>query len=611
MEKNSAQEQIIHQIEGQMIVIACPGSGKTTTLLRRIHYMIDDEGIDGNHILMITFTKAAATEMKKRYTSMYGKSDVTFCTIHALCFAMLRKYRGLTQDNILSDSFELIFQIIMRNRSINDKQKFVQDCLNDISNVKNNAVERNGFQPRCTEDCDLFWSIYEQYEGKKHDASLLDFDDILLQAYELLRTDEAVLSWMREKYQYIHVDEYQDTNFIQRDFVYILAGTEGNLVVVGDDDQSIYAFRGAKPEIMLNFHHDYPNATPIYMTTNYRSDTSVIAHASKLIKKNKSRFAKEIIGHSQETGLVVPVPALDQKSEIRMVSQKIQDLIKRGEDPNDITVLYRTNAQATYIRDELRAANVEFYSTEAIPSIYSHWIFQDIMAYYHMAFSEASYFEFNRTITHPNRYFYGLKKEDVEDGNVSVQQLYSKMADEKSEQWKKNKLQENLGDYLTVLKMFRVYDPERAMKALYRFGGYEKYMDDYAAYRNINSSELSRVWNTILDDIQSHKFKKFSQLEQFAMKKKMEAQNDKKRNRGVCLSTMHKAKGLEWKYVFIIDCVDGSTPYHKDGEFVDIEEERRLFYVAMTRAKHGLYLYSYQRDGDERVTPSQFLSELA
>lgn len=611
MEYNSAQEQIMKQIDGQILVVACPGSGKTTTLLRRIHYMVTEKHIDSSHILMITFTKAAAKEMKSRYEKMFGKSNVTFCTIHALCFALLRKFKNLTKDNILSDPFEIIFQLIMRNRSINDKQKFVQDCLNDISNVKNNGEDRNGFVPRCTEDAALFWSIYAQYEEKKHDAGLVDFDDILFNAYDLMRTDPDVLAWMREKYTYIHVDEYQDTNCIQRDFVYLLAGEDGNLVVVGDDDQSIYAFRGARPEIMLHFKKDYPNAKEVYMTTNYRSDLEVIKHTSKLIDKNKSRFKKEIIAHSKETGIVCHVPALDQKAEIRMVSQKIKSLTASGEDTNSIAVLYRTNAQATYIRDELRALQIDFYSTETIPSIYSHWIFQDIVAYFHMATGNASYFEFSRTITHPNRYFYGLKKEDVEEKDVTANKLYNQLVDTNAAEWKKEKLLLSLCDYLAVLKMFRVYPPEKAMAILHKLGGFEKYMADYASYRNINSSELSRVWDTILEDIRAHNLDSFEKLEKYSARKKIEAQNDRKRNTGVCLSTMHKAKGLEWKHVFVIDCVDGVTPYHKDGESTDIEEERRLFYVAMTRAKSNLYLYSYQKENDRRVAPSQFLVELA
>ena len=347
------------------------------------------------------------------------------------------------------------------------------------------------------------------------------------------------------------------------------------------------------------------------MTTNYRSDLEVIKHASKLIDKNNSRFKKEIIAHSKETGIVCHVPALDQKAEIRMVSQKIKSLTASGEDTNSIAVLYRTNAQATYIRDELRALQIDFYSTETIPSIYSHWIFQDIVAYFHMATGNASYFEFSRTITHPNRYFYGLKKEDVEEKDVTANKLYNQLVDTNAAEWKKEKLLLSLCDYLAVLKMFRVYPPEKAMAILHKLGGFEKYMADYASYRNINSSELSRVWDTILEDVRTHHLDSFEKLEKYSARKKMEAQNDRKRNTGVCLSTMHKAKGLEWKHVFVIDCVDGVTPYHKDGESTDIEEERRLFYVAMTRAKSNLYLYSYQKDNDRRVTPSQFLTELA
>ena len=241
MEKNIAQEEVIRTVEGQLIVIACPGSGKTTTLVRRIHHMTTECQIDSGNILMITFTSAAAKEMKERYQKMYGKDEVTFCTIHALCLAILRKFRSFTNDSILSDARGFFYDALRGNKKINagDKEEFEE--------------------------------LYQKYEEYKEQCNLIDFDDMLLQAYDCMKHDTGCLTWLREKYQYIQVDEYQDTNFLQRDIVYLLAGENGNLSVVGDDDQSIYGFRGARPEVMLKFQEQYPDAKLIRMNTNYRS----------------------------------------------------------------------------------------------------------------------------------------------------------------------------------------------------------------------------------------------------------------------------------------------------------------------------------------------------
>ena len=261
MLENKAQDEAIHTVDGQMLIIACPGSGKTTTLLRRINYMITEARINPTEILMITFTKAAADEMNKRYVSMFGENPgITFSTIHSLCFDIVKKYGKKTVDIISEIEIYNYFNYRVRYiDQINDKDEFVADLILDISVMKNNMFSLSDYQPKCTEDKELFASLYTGYEKYKDAGSKIDFDDMLVMAKEVLDTNPEILLYLRSCYSYIQVDEYQDTNYIQRDIVYSLAGENGNLAVVGDDDQSIYMFRGAKPEIMLNFKKDYPN----------------------------------------------------------------------------------------------------------------------------------------------------------------------------------------------------------------------------------------------------------------------------------------------------------------------------------------------------------------
>lgn len=273
MLENKAQEEAIHTVNKQVLVIACPGSGKTTTLLRRIHYMVTEAGISAAQILMITFTKAAADEMNKRYVSMYGDNPgVTFATIHSLCFSIVKKY-GKKNVSVLSD-IEIYNYFNYRVKyldQINDKDNFVADVILDISVMKNNMISLSDYEPACTDNKELFASLYTGYEKYKEKESKVDFDDMLVMAKDILDNEPEVLLYLKNRYSYIQVDEYQDTNYIQRDIIYKLAGKEGNLAVVGDDDQSIYMFRGARPEIMLNFSKDYPECKVIHMSTNYRN----------------------------------------------------------------------------------------------------------------------------------------------------------------------------------------------------------------------------------------------------------------------------------------------------------------------------------------------------
>ncbi len=607
MQKNLAQEAVIDNVYGQIIVIACPGSGKTTTLLRRINHMVEDEGINPSEILMITFTKAAAKEMGDRYAEKFnGNPGITFCTIHALCFAILKKFKKYTYDNILIDQQDIIFELIKYNKDVNDINQFVNDILTDISVVKNNRVSLSDFEPTCCEDKELFINIYKNYEKVKKEQEKVDFDDILLETYELLENNRDILDWIRDRYGYIHVDEYQDTNFLQRDIIYKIAGPNGNLTVVGDDDQSIYAFRGAKPEVMLNFKKDYPDAKDIYMSTNYRSDQNIIKSAALLVEKNEHRYPKDIIAASQNTGKVSYLQFNNKKTQLMCVAKKIQQLIKKGVKPENIAVLYRTNSQSSTIADILMEYDIPFQCNETIESKYSHWLFRDILSYYKMSQRKISQADFVRTITHPNRYFQGINIKNI---NFNRNSFKKALHDPLKEEWKNKKTEKNIDNYFNLLDYISILSPEKMMDALYYNGGYENYLQDYAEFRNCSEIELLNIWNSYEEDIARNHISTFEDWEKYANRYNLlisEKQNNKS---GVCLSTMHKSKGLEWDYVFIIDCVDGMCPFSKAKTVEEIEEERRLFYVAMTRAKNELYMYSYMQSRNKNIQESPFIKE--
>lgn len=600
---NKAQEKVIKTIEGQLIVIACPGSGKTTTLVRRIHHMVEDCGIDSSHILMITFTNAAAKEMKERYEKMYGQDEVTFCTIHSLCLAILKKFCGITNANILSNPQDFFYQVLKENKRINDKTEFIKLLITDISVVKNNGLSLTKYEPQCCNDKKLFQQMYEQYENYKEQYHLIDFDDMLLKAYQCMQENSECLTWLREKYQYIQVDEFQDTNFLQRDLIFLLAGEYGNLAVVGDDDQSIYGFRGARPEVMLRFQDFYPNVAFVRMNTNYRSCSGIIEAADQLIQSNTSRFEKEFKAFHEEKGTVRRYVSKNRAEEVLRVATIIQELIQNGEEPSEIAILYRTNQQAELVADTLMNLKIPFVSTEKIPSRYQHWMFEDIKSYRRLAencnWTQQDLF---RVLNHPCRYLYDYKYIQAGLDMKKMRQIAYQL---NSAQWKRKNATESVTEFFYALSQMQGKNPVDFLKNMKQHADYIKYLREYAKFRNADDSEFTNIWKKYEED--AKKYNDWNEWNNYIIQYNHATVAAKEKKEGVRLSTMHGAKGLEWKHVFIIDCIDGMCPYTKATSDSEVEEERRLFYVAMTRAKEHLYFCSYRENNGKTVKQSPFV----
>ena len=602
MLENKAQEEAIHTVNKQVLVIACPGSGKTTTLLRRIHYMVTEAGISAAQILMITFTKAAADEMNKRYVSMYGDNPgVTFATIHSLCFSIMKEY-GKKNVSVLSD-IEIYNYFNYRVKyldQINDKDNFVADVILDISVMKNNMISLSDYEPACTDNKELFSSLYTGYEKYKEKESKVDFDDMLVMAKDILDNEPEVLLYLKNRYSYIQVDEYQDTNYIQRDIIYKLAGKEGNLAVVGDDDQSIYMFRGARPEIMLNFSKDYPECKVIHMSTNYRSLKEIIKTADHVVKHNSQRFAKDFYGAREEKGKVFFRNYLNNTSQLGGVLHKVRELLEQGVKPEQIAILYRTNKESMPFAEYFMREKIPFQCNERLKSKYHHWIFQDIQAYWKLSRGKKDKISFQRILNHPNRYFYGKAFHSVDPNLSSLKQAVWEQKG--GVHWQ---LQKGLENAETLFQHFKILNtfskPEVFMNYLYKATGYNDYLKEYAKLRKLDVKELTVVWNNLLDEAKL--YGSWDAWGRYIVAYNRQLQQANKSKDGITLSTMHRAKGLEWDYVFIINCVDGTIPHSNAMTPEEIEEERRLFYVAMTRAKDFLYLSAYKEDGKDISSP--------
>lgn len=605
--RNAAQDEAVNKIDGQMILIACPGSGKTTTLLRRIHHMTADLGIDGGQILMVTFTRAAAVHMREQYSADYGASGgVTFSTIHALCNATLRKFQGITPDQILSESEirEFLRDQVRRNRSINDKEEFVTDFLTDLTVMRNNRIPAEQFLPKCTDDLRLYRALAAAYDQFREETHRIDYDDMLLLCADLLQRDGRVRSFLRNRYHYIQVDEYQDTNSVQRDILYAIAGPDGNLAVVGDDDQSIYGFRGARPEIMLEFRKDYPNAAVIRMSINYRSGSEIIRQAGALIADNRKRFEKEFVGARSCSGRVTVIPSEDRRTEIGLLVQRIRAEIADGRRPEEIAVLYRNNSQAEAVADACMDQNLPFSCSDIIRGRYEHWIYRDILAYHRLAAGAGTQRDLVQILNHPNRYL----SRDVASCGLDQRAMDKAVYSEDKPYWQVANARKTIASFYDLLRLLKGSGPKRTMEALEYAGDYLQYLSQYAEYRNEDEEELTAIWNQLREDAAG--MADFDAWKQFGEEYMARLRESTRERTGITLSTMHRAKGLEWESVYIIDADEGIHPYKEAESDVELEEERRLFYVAMTRAKDNLTIQYYKTAGGKAFDPSPYLQEI-
>ena len=623
MQLSKPQEEAVKTIEGQVILISCPGSGKTSTVVRRVQYMVE-QGIPSDQILVLTFSRAAANEMKSRFLKLMPEGDrrgenALFATIHSFCFNIIAHAYNLNVSNILNENegwmiirkgIEALKRKNILKMEIRDYADFTSNCLREISVINNNGVDWNTYK---AESCPTseFRAIYELYEEQKHSIGKIDYDDMLKMCYKLLLENEDYLFYYKRKFRYIIVDEYQDTNFLQRDILYLLAGTpeEANICVVGDDDQSIYKFRGAKPEIMLSFQNSYPSCKQIYMDTNYRSEPCIINQAKRLIEHNKTRFSKNINAFKTGAGITQELPAKTSEKEVFNIVDKLRTLHEEKKMVyEEMAVLFRNNKQASFLSLMLMKRNIPFHSNDQIQSPYNHWIFHDIVAYYKLAIGAGTGHDLVQVINKPNRFIpiQGIYKIGPDERKISQNIYYSKI-----EPWKKRKAVDEVHDFFYILKRLKeeVDSPKDFLKELRIIGGYDAYLKSYSAYRNMDKTELTGILDSYLSDINENKISTMEEWMEYAkeVNTKIESINKSRNKVGVTISTMHKSKGLEWDVVFILGANEGVIPSPKVAKLGDIEEERRLFYVAATRARKELYIsYTENEMGKKSIFVTEF-----
>lgn len=600
-----SQMNAIRHKDGPMMVLAGPGSGKTLVITRRVQYLIEQYHIPPSNILVITFTRAAARQMRERFEKLTHsrKVPVTFGTFHAVYFTVLKHAYGYTASNIVKEEQRVQFmrEFIHRLRlEYEDENEFVSGILAEISLIKNTSVDLSHYySTNCGEE--VFRRIYHAYEDFLRQNHYLDFDDILIFCKELFEQRKDILTAWQRKYKYILIDEFQDINEIQYRIIQMLAAPENNLFIVGDDDQSIYRFRGSKPEIMLNFEKDYPNAKKTVLGMNYRSGKEIVARASRLISFNKTRFSKKLTP-AASVGIPVTEKIFStQREQNLFVIQEMTRLHRAGMDYRDMTVLFRTNIQPRYLMEQMLSYNIPFQSKDRIPNIYDHWIAKDILTYIKIALGDRSRASFLKIMNRPKRY---LSRESLPYEEVA----FDVWEDYYSEQnWMVQRLEKLYMD----LKVIAGMRPFSAVNYIRKGVAYEDYLLEYANERRISFDDMTDV----LDELQENArgFETFddwfAHIEHLQEEMENQVIDLSSERDAVMFSTLHSAKGLEYQTVFLVDVNEGIMPYKKAVLEPDLEEERRMFYVGMTRAKERLYLLASRQIHNKEMEPSRFLME--
>ena len=609
MSLNHAQTEAVAHNKGPCMVLAGPGSGKTLTIAKRIEYLIMKHKVRPEEILVITFTKYAAWEMKNRTRSICGPSSyaVTFGTFHGIYYGILKWAYRLNQSNLLSDEekYRILREILPgidwdQEPEADEEKDYLQELVIEIGNVKNNCMDIEEYEP-VKYTTEKFRKLYRTYEETKKKYRKIDFEDMLIQCRDLFMKRPDILKKWQEKFQYILVDEFQDVNQAQYDVVRMLAAPQDNLFVVGDDDQSVYGFRGAKPGIMMEFMKDYPKARQILLDVNYRSSGYIVKGALRVIGNNKIRFEKKIEAFRKPDETVHVQEVKDPVQEAEYVLERIREYREKGVSYTEMAVLYRTNVDARAMSELMTEYQIPFVMKEHLNNIYEHFIALDMISYLRLSQGEYDRKYFLQIANRPNRY---LTRESMKTGNVSYESLRRYYRDK---DWMVDRIDQLEWD----MKMICDKTPYAAIQYIRKRMGYDKFLKEYAAYRKISSEDLFAVLEEIWQNSKGYGTIKewFEHIESYG--KMLKEQNKKNGEKeGVNLMTMHAAKGLEFDTVFVIEANEGSCPYKKATTDEEIEEERRLFYVAMTRAKRKLVISYVKEKNGKDLLPSRFVSEL-
>lgn len=625
---NEVQRKAVLQTEGPLLLLASPGSGKTTTIIMRIGYLIEEKGINPARIKAVTFSRASASDMKERFKRFFPDlPPVDFSTIHSLAFEVVRDHFRKTgtafqiiegdldweeQESVDTRDLPLHKKIILRNlfksivgENITDDQ--MDELTTYISFIKNKMIPQQKWSSVkvSVPEAERILREYEAFKKSGHSKLLLDYDDMLTIGNEVLERDRELLRKYQERYDYVLTDESQDTSMVQHAIIEKLVQKHGNLCVVADDDQSIYSWRGAEPSYLLNFKQVYPHSQTLFMEQNYRSTKDIVNVANQFIKRNKNRYEKNMF---TKNPLGKPIKIRSFADYIYQAKYLVQE-IQKIENLAEVAVLYRNNSSSIALMNEFDRAGIPFYMKDADNRFFSHWVVEDILNFMRMTFTDKRADIFEKIHLKLNGYISkqqmaALKEINNNESVFDNLLRYVQLQEYQVKQVKANK---------ETFQQMRGMPPLHAIRVIRDRLGYEKALEKMCERLGFRKEYLIGILNT-LEEIAVG----LETMEEFANRLKhlasvLKTSKARKGQNVVTFSTFHSAKGLEFEHVYLIDLIDGIIPSSEDykvgaAENNAMEEATRLFYVGMTRAKKHLELIVYRKRDGEEVSESEFVA---
>ena len=624
---NDKQYEAVTKTQGPCLVIAGAGSGKTKVLTHKIAYLIEHEGAKPWDILAITFTNKAANEMKERITNLIGEAakDIWMGTFHSICVKILRRFI----DRIGFDSSFIIFDTsdqktlikgCLRDLGIDDKMFTDRSVLSEISNAKNEMLEPDQYQLRANGDFrkEKIATVYELYQKRLKENNAIDFDDIINYTIKILLENPDIMEYYSNKFKYVLVDEYQDTNKSQFTLVTMLASKHGNITVVGDNDQGIYSFRGADISNILNFEKDFPGTKIIKLEQNYRCTGNILKAANAVIKNNEVKYKKELWTQNEEGNLPKVYQAKNEYDEGAYVVEQIEHL-KREEyyKYSDFAILYRMNTQSRAIEDILRRENIPYKIIGGL-KFYERKEIKDIIAYLRLIQNGNDNLSLKRIINEPKRGIGKTSLDKVEQ--LSIQTGISMYEIIKNaEQYGLNRVYLNSREFVNCIEELKAKKEElpisELIKQTLKKSGYTKALENENTIEAENRIENLDEFLTVAIEFEEQEAENTLSAFLEGITLSSDIDNLEEDEDYVTLMTLHSAKGLEFPVVFLVGMEEGIFPGYKSiSEPTELEEERRLCYVGITRAKEHLFLTcSKQRTifGSTSYNPvSRFLGEI-
>ena len=619
---NDIQKQAVLQTNGPLLLLASPGSGKTTTVIMRIGYMMEVLGIPAYKIKAVTFSKASARDMEQRFSKFFPHlPPVAFSTIHSLAYEVVRKQlatlgtsyalvteqdggQGFSKKRILREIFEQL-----------NKTKITEDQLDElityISYLKNKMLPRNEWALPDVKIPKKF-EIVEAYEAFKQTGTeqlLIDFDDMLVIANDTFKQNPSLLANFQQRYDYVLTDESQDTSLVQHKIIEQLVAKHHNLCVVADEDQSIYSWRGAEPEYLLNFKQTYPHAHILMMTQNYRSTNSIVAPANRFIQRNKKRYDKKMFTENSEGNPIRFKKLLNYELQAGYIAKRIEEDTCKG----TTAVLFRNNTSAIPIMDAFERANIPFYMKDASIRFFTHWVVEDVLNFMRLAYNPSHVGLFEKIYRKMNGYitptqFEAVRKADGEEDVFTKLLAHATLKDYQPEY-----IRNVRKTYLGI--QFDKTPPAEMLETIRKTLGYEKALKKTSEALGFNYDSLIDILDSLalltrFTASMTEFANRLKQLEQLART------SHQQKDGAVVLSTLHSSKGLEFERVFMVDLIEGVFPNIEEKGVIDpkveaeLEEETRLFYVGITRAINELECITYEKRFTQQAKISRFMRAL-